>query len=1442
MNLPLDSRSALRSWLVEQLADLLGEPLSDVQSLSDEDDLLRCGLDSIRLMYLQGRLRSSGVAVEFAELSRNASLGSWLDLLSVASRGIHAVANELTPVEHHQQFELSSVQQAYWLGRRAGEVLGNISCHAFLEFRCRGIDPTRLEVAAELVRARHPMLRARFFDGFQQVLSQPPVPCFDHQDWRRLEAGGAQREWDELRQQRSHECLAVEQGQVFVLGLVQMPGSEDRVWLSLDLLAADVESLRILLAELGAAYMAPESMACTPALHFADYLARRAVQRTEAWDQARQYWLGRLPELPDAPRLPLSSAPESIREQRWRRRSYLLSCEESQHLEALASAHGVTLSSVFGCAFVVILARWSETSEFLLNVPLFDRHDDDSRISGVIADFTTLLLLECKVDTGAGFAEAVKSFQRSLHGAIDQAAFPALEVLRESRRQGQPRAAPVVFSCNLSDDGFIPESFRTVFGDLYDMLSQTPQVWLDHQLYRVGGGILMAWDSVIGLLSDSILDDMFVAYIDLLQRLCDGDWATPVMVPLPWGQRARRSRVNAQPALGGVRCLHHDFFEQAVRDPTATALRYGENCLSFGELAEQALRIAGGLSEAGIVYGDMVEISLPRGPLQVAAVFGVLAVGACYVPIDIDQPSARRHLIETSAGIRLSIAEEEDYQAAIPRLSVNALVQVSPLTHPKPVPPQASAYVIYTSGSTGVPKGVEISHAAAMNTIDAVLGMLRITPEDRLLAVSALDFDLSVFDLFGVLGAGASLVLPDQDQSRDAAAWADSMTRYGVTLWNSAPALLEMVLSLPVDLIDFLSLRAVMLSGDWVALDLPTRLRQRTTPDCCLHVLGGATEAGIWSNWQTVEEVPQHWRSIPYGRPLAGQAYRVVDDRGNDVPDHVAGELWIGGASLARGYRNDPELTAQRFVQDEQGRWYRTGDRGCFWSDGTLEFLGRVDQQVKIRGLRIELGEIEAVLCAQPMVESASATVFGSLKQGLGAALVLQVPKWCEPVRTLPVMQRFATIDAAEVAVTRQILTRLLESPLELPDELRLRWLDWLVQSTIAPTLSLPQALECLGWRNSTVESMGDALESLMLGERALPEVLLDPWLAPQAIAACLPDGREALTHMLGSLPEHGGKEPLRVAVMDARAGFWLDQELASLLCPELELTLFDGSRSLLNAAVMRLPPPFNIQVLDGGLLPSKYWGYFDRVISFASLHAYRHGGEGLAMARALLRPKGRLLVADLLCESPLAMLSAALLSDQPLRLRGLSGLMEEFAASGLEAQCLWRSDRFALIDAHSIDPVLDPDELRSGLAERLPWAMQPESLWCLSSLPLSTNGKIDRRRLAESMNRMAECEDHVESEQGQPLNERENALAECWEVLLERPVNNRDASFFSLGGDSLLATRLLVSVRERFGVRLSMGEFYRQPTLAGLAERIGGHDVVGGVDGGESHMEEGVL
>lgn len=391
----------------------------------------------------------------------------------------------------------------------------------------------------------------------------------------------------------------------------------------------------------------------------------------------------------------------------------------------------------------------------------------------------------------------------------------------------------------------------------------------------------------------------------------------------------------------------------AAQDPHAPALLWhddeGDHQMSYGQLDEAARRVAHRLAPMTHT-GEFVGVSLPKGPEQITAVLGVLLSGCAYLPMSVDLPEARRQAIAASSGLRVTVDGG----------FVDAAMRADEPGGVRPVGPDANAYAIYTSGSTGEPKGVVMSHGAAANTVQDVAERLGMGPQDRVLGVSALDFDLSVFAVFGPLSTGGALVCIGEDERRDAFAWLQLIAEHGVTVWNSAPALAEMLCA-AAGQNAHLPLRASLCSGDWIDPELAGRLRG-IAPRCVLVAMGGATEGGIWSNEYVVngpDDLGPQWRAVPYGHPLRGQAYRVADRHGRDCPPEVTGELWISGASLARGYLNQPGLTAERFPVADGRRWYRTGDLGVWDEDQVLHFLGRRDSQVKIRGHRIELGDVE---------------------------------------------------------------------------------------------------------------------------------------------------------------------------------------------------------------------------------------------------------------------------------------------------------------------------------------------------------------------------------------------------------------------------------------------------------------------------------------------------
>ena len=373
----------------------------------------------------------------------------------------------------------------------------------------------------------------------------------------------------------------------------------------------------------------------------------------------------------------------------------------------------------------------------------------------------------------------------------------------------------------------------------------------------------------------------------------------------------------------------------------------------------------------GIKKEETVAVFMEKGWEQVVAVYGILFAGAVYLPIDIHNPKERVEKILRDSGTRIILVQKQADEQDTEWLHEWDCISVSGLKNDSEYKAQENkagdlAYVIYTSGTTGMPKGVMITHHNAVNTIQDINDRYQITEEDTAFGISNFHFDLSVYDVFGILGAGGKLVLPDPECGKDPAHWIQWMNQENITVWNSVPTFVEMLAEYEEyqRQVTSQSLRLIMMSGDWVPVSLPGRIRN-LFQNVEIVALGGATEGSIWSNhFEIPEVVPEDWKSTPYGKPLANQKYYILDQNMEDCPDWVPGTLYIAGDGVAQGYLNDKEKTEEKFVVlDRNGeRLYCTGDMGRYWNDGNIEFLGRLDNQVKINGYRVELGEIEAAV------------------------------------------------------------------------------------------------------------------------------------------------------------------------------------------------------------------------------------------------------------------------------------------------------------------------------------------------------------------------------------------------------------------------------------------------------------------------------------------------
>jgi pyochelin synthetase len=895
------------------------------------------------------------------------------------------------PDERHQPFPLTDIQHAYWVGRNPAAELGGVSTHFYFELERDGLDPQRLTRSLRRVIERHDMLRAIVQpDGRQRILADVPPYEIPVTDLRSVTVLERDAELARIRASMGHRAPAPDRWPLFDIRASQLDGTRIRLHVSVNILIVDAHSLALLFEDWRQYYLDAHVELPSLPLSFRDcVLAGEAARNTDRYLRAERYWLDRLDDLPPAPALPLAKQPAQLARTEFVGRAARLSRPDWAAIKRRARTRGLTPSAVLMTAYAEVLRQWSGQPSCTLNVTLFQRPPVHPRIGEIVGDFTSLTMLAVdgsEAVAGAGFTARAERVQRQLMRDLEHSSYSGVQVLRERVRRtgGGPDAAmPVVFTSAVAAEQDRPDRGRRFFGELVYSISQTPQVWLDHQASEEDGELLLSWDAVEELFPPGLLDDMFAGYRGLLAGLARDEqaWDDGAAVGLPAWQSAERDRANdtAVDLPAGTLC---ELVEaRAERHPDDVAVIAEDGWLTYGEVVLAAHGLARRLGALGAAPGTLVGVLMDKGWQQVPALLGTARSGAAYLPLDPQWPEARRAEVLARAGVEIVVTSarhraELTWPPETLLITVDGPEAAAAVSLPLPAGPAPDdlAYVIFTSGSTGRPKGVMIDHRGAVNTIHDINQRFGVGAGDRILALSALTFDLSVYDVFGMLAAGGVVVVPASSGTRDPAYWADLVDRHGVTVWNSVPALMKAYVDVCGPAADRRAskLRLVLLSGDWIPVSLPDAVRA-VHPQAELISLGGATEASIWSVCYPIGDVAPQRTRIPYGKPLANQTLHVYDPQLRPCPVWTAGELYIGGTGVALGYWADPERTAERFIiHPATGqRLYRTGDLGRYLPGGDIEFLGRTDTQVKLNGYRIELGEIAAALRRCPGVGEA---------------------------------------------------------------------------------------------------------------------------------------------------------------------------------------------------------------------------------------------------------------------------------------------------------------------------------------------------------------------------------------------------------------------------------------------------------------------------------------
>lgn len=879
-------------------------------------------------------------------------------------------------------FPLTLLQRGYLIGRGGSVEMGNSASHVYHEIDgCW--DVGRLESALRQVVARHGMLRTRFTAEGRQVTEPGTGVRIGRLDLRGQAGPAQQAQLAVLREQRSHRVLPVDAAPLLAADVTLLADDRMRLHVGHDGLVMDGISMFLFFDQWWRAYQgetADQAAGGDDQPSFADYVASlEKVRGSAAWQRSREYWLARIADLPPRPDLPLRVSPASISRPCFRQHTVRLGPAGWAAVKARAAQAGLTPTVTLMAAYAEALARWGAGRRFTLTTTVASRPPIHPRIAQAVGNFSQTLLAEIDMDRRITFTGRARALQARLRTDLDHRHFSGIEVLRELARR-DPAAdtrMPFTFNSAIGHVGAdVDASALELFGPEVYTSSQTPQVWLNAFAFEQHAGVVVQFDEVTGLFPDGLVEAMTGAYQELLASLArQGAWEAVTFDLLPRDQRARRRAANDTGTTEPARLLPEAFAQRAARNPDAPAVMTAAVSLSYGELYRRAAAAARWLRERGLRRDELAGLVMRRGPEQVVGIMATVMAGGAYLPVDAGLPAGRvryllrdgavRHVL-TSTGWRAGDVEVLDIDLGVPADGGGAWSPAPGAT------PDDLAYVLYTSGTTGEPKGVMISHRSVANVVADCNARFGIGAADRFFAISAFGFDLSVYDVFGALSAGAALVLPDAERAADPAHWLDLCRRFGVTVWNSVPAIARLLAEYagPDSGERLPALRLVMMSGDRIPATLPATLR-RMKPDLRLVSLGGPTETTIWNIWHPIGDGDDE--RIPYGRPNANNRAYILDADGMDTPDWVTGEICAAGTGLARGYWADQARTSARFGYDHgrQERLYRTGDLGRYLPDGNIDILGRGDFQIKVNGYRIEAGEVEARLNAIGAVKQA---------------------------------------------------------------------------------------------------------------------------------------------------------------------------------------------------------------------------------------------------------------------------------------------------------------------------------------------------------------------------------------------------------------------------------------------------------------------------------------
>jgi amino acid adenylation domain-containing protein len=998
---PSERCKYLISSLKQQISQLL--KVSSTQLYSHQP-LTAFGLDSLVAIELQNNIEEQlSIDLPMSRLLSGASIDQLADEL-LSSLGSekedwNTLIKRNDSKEKLPKYALSYGQKSLWfMHKLAPESAAYNICQAV--HICSKVDAMALQQAFQGLVERHATLRTNFKEEggepIQKIVDGVEIDfqIEDASTW----SDSSLKEWLIIE---GHRPFNLEQDRLLRVRLLKRSTQDFVLLLVIHHIISDFWSLAVILQELGKLYETEKTGAVVPLqalnLEYTDYANWQSKmlassESSKLWTYWQKQLAGELPVL----QLPTDRPRPSIQTYRGAAISFNLSTKLTSKLKALSREQGATLYMTLLAAFQVLLYRHTGQEDILVGSPTAGRSKSD--LSALVGYFVNPVVMRADISQNYSFVEFLKQVCQTVLDAFAHQDYPLALLVEKLQPVRDPSRSPLfqtMFAwqkAHLLDEAGLTSlalgqtGARMRLGDLevesFPLEQRISQLDLTLMMAEVEGELSGVWEYNTDLFNVDTIHRLSSHFQTLLEGIVDNPQQRISVLPLLTAADRHQLLVewnDTKTDYPQDKCIHQLFEEQVERTPDAIAVVFEDLQLTYRELNCRSNQLAHYLQSLGVKPDVLVGICVERSIEMVVGMLGVLKAGAAYVPLDPAYPPDRLSFMVEDAQISILLTErsmmanlELAVDLSICLDSESAVFKSAPEDNPLDLATSDDlAYIIYTSGSTGQPKGVMVSHQSIVNRLVWGIDRYQLTPSDRLFQKTSFSFDVSVWEIFGTLLAGASLVLARSGGHQDPAYLVKTMAEQRITHVDFVPAMLKYVIEAP-GIENCSSLRYVTCGGESLPLNVRDRFFDRL-PSVELQNCYGPTEVSIDATaWVCDRNSPL----ISIGRPIANQQAYILDDYLQPVPIGVVGELYIGGVGLSRGYLNRPDLTAEKFINyqlsiEKSLRLYRTGDLARFLPDGNIEFLGRLDSQVKLRGFRIELGEIERVLSCHPEVDDA---------------------------------------------------------------------------------------------------------------------------------------------------------------------------------------------------------------------------------------------------------------------------------------------------------------------------------------------------------------------------------------------------------------------------------------------------------------------------------------